>query len=518
MRPTLPSTLCPACGTDDSTRRPYRRPVANFYGHDGGTIAGTYVHFLQLRLLLPPGAAVGDTLGQWTLTEAPTSCTHITFSYPGGRLVRTVCAAHLDCGCCGHVPCAGCGTMHDDDDDVCESCGSVASCCCDCVHCASCAAVIDPDYGTACYTCDCGDCCCECSHCASCGDAHGAYSSNYCGDCGYCYSCGCECGSDECECDACTGEGGSSGLGYSTTAPWVARGAVIDYAAHKAMHPTADHSDCLPVDLTIDPAQAMCDFYLLEAQSSGILTRCGEAHVLRDCPTSRTCTAHMAGARRDFAALVARLAPSFRNYAAAAIGGELRHHNAVGGESHGGDGCYASSSRSGGWRDFHAVMLAVGPAQALRDAAALMREVGGGTFCGEKWAVPCDLLALHHDGALSDALWCDRIFTLMHNGGSFLDKYGWSRDGKYGLRDMMLKIGPAHDSGDFAALTIGASPDVAHGAALCIDRERITLAPAAHGVHCASPAALVHDPATGRLARRIRHGVHAGRVRVLEGD
>lgn len=514
---------CPACGSPVPSGRPYRNGPATgpapfrpqqlrltdgspvlICANDGTACA--YGNDASCVGSCAPVPTHGSLTRTWYSDEASTRCSHRTYAAAAladGRQVPPVrCTAHVDCGCCSHVLCSSCGTHSDEDSETCEDCGSVVGCCCDCFRCSSCGSVTD--YG--CGTCELGDCCCSCDHCGSCGDAFSEWSGEVCSSCGYCGSCGCECeDEDECGCSSCSGDG----MGTSRETPWSARGVQVDYASHKAQHPT--HEDCFPVDTSLDPAQSMCDFYLLEAMASSVLTRCGSPHPLQDCPTSRLCTLHAAAARTDLERLVRTLDDAFTNYAAAAIGGELRHHQAVGGEDGSyPTGTYSSSSRTSGWRDFHAVMLQVGPAAALRDAAALSREVNGGTYLGERWAVPADLLAMRHDGTLPPHLWVDRVFTLQHNGGSFLDKYGWHQAGPYSLRDMMRKVGPAHDSSDFPVLTRGATADVAHAAALCLDPP----SPVASSGAVLPCARLRHHPVTGRLARVRRDGT----LRTLEGD
>lgn len=119
-------------------------------------------------------------------------------------------------------------------------------------------------------------------------------------------------------------------------------------------------------------------------------------------------------------AQVNKLDPVFVSYLHLACGGELRHHGAVGGKTY-------SSNRHEAWAGWKAVFDTYG-LDSLKTMASLFREFVGGSFGGEKWAVAADLLYDRLQGKLGPDTWSnkmlfiDRVFTLEHNGGCFLNK------------------------------------------------------------------------------------------------
>ena len=135
------------------------------------------------------------------------------------------------------------------------------------------------------------------------------------------------------------------------------------------------------------------------------------------------------------AALVNDVIPTFRAYAHAACGGELRHHPAVGGIS-------LPSVRKGAWTGWKDVFELHG-LPALQLMSKLFREMKGSSIGGEKWAIASDILfkyeicALGPTTASNNKIFLDRVLALQHNGGCFLSKRTWGnhrtmKDGKIG--------------------------------------------------------------------------------------
>lgn len=285
-------------------------------------------------------------------------------------------------------------------------------------------------------------CCYECSDC---GDTYSDPDEAenccvyYCQECGEGYSC-CD-SADEC-CDS------SGEMGNSSTAPWVARG-------HK-FSSTENGNDMIKAiehwGITNRPnvnAQA-ADFYLLEIITNDLYKATGErakhltpevAYNMRHMfdMTYDTIQDHadsmnlspfekiMADAAIQAAIQVDMLDPILLAYCQMAIGGELRHHKAVGGVV-----IDPPARRAGAWIAWKEAVEEVGP-QIFLDAAELFREIGGNTYGGEKWAVPCEIVNMRMLEELGPTpfmnrkLFIDRVWTLEHNGGCFLNKIDWPK-------------------------------------------------------------------------------------------
>lgn len=131
--------------------------------------------------------------------------------------------------------------------------------------------------------------------------------------------------------------------------------------------------------------------------------------------------------------LVTDLDKCFREYVHLACGGELRHHKA----------CLDSmgSYRRGAWVKWFYIYEQNGP-DALLKMAELFEEFGGGSYGGPPWANAARILHQRELGELgpddftNKQLFVDRVFTLEHNGGCFLNKLDWinlrkDRESKY---------------------------------------------------------------------------------------
>lgn len=121
--------------------------------------------------------------------------------------------------------------------------------------------------------------------------------------------------------------------------------------------------------------------------------------------------------------LVEDLDKVFTEYVHLACGGELRHHPAMG-------PILGKSYRRGAWARWYYIYKDNGP-ESLLKMAELFHEFGGGSYGGPPWANAAEILYHRETGQLGpDAftnkqLFVDRVFTLEHNGGCFLNKLNW---------------------------------------------------------------------------------------------
>lgn len=126
---------------------------------------------------------------------------------------------------------------------------------------------------------------------------------------------------------------------------------------------------------------------------------------------------------RQFNALSKSLALPLRNYALGAIGGELRHHKAIGGVE-------LSMHRKSAWSGFAMIADQIGVTTALEGAITVFNDFkDGSSYGGKKWAVCTEALLQYERGAYSDVAWIDRVINLQHNTGSFLNKVNWPSRG-----------------------------------------------------------------------------------------
>lgn len=202
---------------------------------------------------------------------------------------------------------------------------------------------------------------------------------------------------------------------------------------------------------TIDPAQSAADYYLLfglvnnsfvefeeinyptaeEIQKAGDILgadqvdvdnqiKLAEEKTLSDPRFKLTELAKQADVL--YHNLVTRLDKCFREYVHLACGGELRHHQACNGSM----GVY----RRGAWVKWFYIYEQNGP-ESLLKMAELFEEFTGGSYGGPPWANAARILYQREMGELgpddftNKQLFVDRVFTLEHNGGCFLNKLDW---------------------------------------------------------------------------------------------
>lgn len=244
--------------------------------------------------------------------------------------------------------------------------------------------------------------------------------------------------------------------------PWENRGTVI-----KFIDDGDDWKAAWPeIDFSIDPVQSAADYYILEALSSGYafplpvklkpyrintesdetffkkfgvkyakdkkkLLAMREKRIMERIDQDDTFELRvlMGEAATKLDELVDKLDVTFFHYGHMACAGELRHHPCIGSR------VLPSRSRASawvGWRKIHAELGSI----ALLDAAEIFYDWGKGrqSYGGAKWAVCSETVYNREigklgpdgpDGRINKRMFIDRMFTLEHNGGSFLNKIQW---------------------------------------------------------------------------------------------
>lgn len=208
------------------------------------------------------------------------------------------------------------------------------------------------------------------------------------------------------------------------------------------------------IDLTIDPCQAAADNYLLfgiannsfvdiipqyypsedELRNAGTILgidpdRIGTrvAEVLRLSELDPTLQLEELNRQADtqYRILIDRLDVSFRQYSHLACGGELRHMLKS-------DPFY-SQNRNWAWAEWGLIWDKYG-LKSLEVMINMFIENGWGAYGGKKWAAAAECLLGREAGTLgpdeltNKQLFIDRVFTLQHNTGSFLNKQPWSNN------------------------------------------------------------------------------------------
>lgn len=232
------------------------------------------------------------------------------------------------------------------------------------------------------------------------------------------------------------------------------------------------------IDLKIDPCMAAADNYLLfgiannsfveivpryfpsdeeirlagellEATEVEIEQRVRDVMVLRDDDPTLKLEELNREADTQYRILIDNLDESFRQYSHLACGGELRYMLKS-------DPFY-SQERRWAWTQWAFVYEKYG-IKGLETMTKMFNENGYGAFGGKKWAAASEILLGREAGTLgpdeltNKQLFIDRVFTLEHNTGSFLNKMAWAnnrtgRDGASGhWATMKTTVLPAHCS------------------------------------------------------------------------
>ncbi len=204
-----------------------------------------------------------------------------------------------------------------------------------------------------------------------------------------------------------------------------------------------------------DPVEWAADFYLYDAIMSGMLNHAHDCdtkpcpHPIRqmfemDDPPVRREARMLQNQLIDEADLV------FREYIDMACGGELRHHPSVGHKG------VLNGNRSTAWAQWRDVRDLVG-VQAILDMAELFIDCNAttGGVCGQRWRSAAMLLYARLTGKVPPKVFVDQVFTLVHNGGVFLNKLEWKGNHLGILQGTVL---PAQAADDWPTLLDYASP------------------------------------------------------------
>ncbi len=295
-----------------------------------------------------------------------------------------------------------CGSCHHHKDDQCSCCPQCDNSQDNCECCGNCGQA--PSWCECCEYCGCSEC--ECAVCRDCDN-----KTQYC---------------------SCNSGGNGHTFGNTKTAPWESR---PDAPMERTLPTIADCDHD-----SIDPLQSAANFYLLDAikgmvrlsDVQGIPEHFQGAFTARRFVQSdQTLSSLTISATRSYNEMVSRLAPSFLAYAISAVGGELRYHKAV-------SRTVLSTNRDRAWKAFVSLVEVKGP-EVLFDADTLFREFGSCSYGGEKWGMAAKVVGQYLKGNMPDWLFVDRVFTLQHNGGCFLNKVDWRRKNplKWGLGSML---------------------------------------------------------------------------------
>jgi hypothetical protein len=214
--------------------------------------------------------------------------------------------------------------------------------------------------------------------------------------------------------------------------------------------------------------EAIADFYLLEGLAvqaiepppgTPVVMPKFDAKVLLDLledgfepgdePTLANITLSSMIARE---ALVARMAPILADYAHYACAGELCYHTAVRTLGNGHTDAVCS---------WYKLREHAGGADAARWAAELFEDpCWNGSFGGKAWAQCARVLEWYESGQcegmpFSAREFCDRIFSMQHNTGSFLNKVSW----KSGTDSLKVLLDAHHES-NWSKLAMSCSDEV----------------------------------------------------------
>lgn len=402
------------------------------------------------------------------------------------------------------LECSHCGEEWEDGNEqpcLCEECGADCADLCRCSDCDSCSehhstcdyceSCLESMYHETCYTCD---MCLE--------DPDHEY-------CEYCQDCKQSCG------------GCNSGMGHSKRTPWERRGISVQatgYHSWDEVYPTLSEKYG-----QTDPLMAAATFYVLEAMSAGAMHPVPgvTSHPIGG-PADQRFVEMLELDQKQAAAMVKvrdkrvderRVSdPEFNlaylmgkaenlldehvenldailiDYFHLACGGELRHHLAVGDK-------VLSNDRSRAWGGWKKVFEKIG-VEALDDMAELFEEFEGDGYGGPLWADAARILAqrlrgeLGPDERINKRMFVDRVWTLEHNGGCFLNKLPWAikNSKKWHFDRYMKKLLNWHasDPPRFRALLTFCEPHVKslyeeyHAAAVEVLMSRGVAAPESH--------------------------------------
>lgn len=247
-----------------------------------------------------------------------------------------------------------------------------------------------------------------------------------------------------------------------------------DYHGVNENHYAVEISDPFKTFRDTKPVQVVADFYLLDAIASGVLVgkpkplsynwqTLAKVFKLPPNPDIAGVDRVQVDALRMLTEHVNRYSEIFTRYAIFAIGTEIQFH-------------YKFDSIAGQKDVHHSVWLARELSRLFPDRAGawfarLFRYDQGSHWSGgygrEPWAICADVLHMQLTGdcegmRFSEREFLDRVFSLQHNGGTFLNKVDWSTtNGQYFNEDHLKATLNAHHESDWATLLNEASEEVA---------------------------------------------------------
>lgn len=324
--------------------------------------------------------------------------------------------------------------------ETCEVCESLTDYC-NCVTCESCGTKGQEGDFEYDWSLVCSDCCSKCT-----------LTKAMCTCCRFCELPECECHSE---------------FGYAHYPPWEARGIVVPQIKCDGNWA----SQWPELDTDIDPVQEAATFYMLEGLSHGLPFMDGKVRVPSLVQSTQSIDKFIETFGEDNVTLALGLArkgevegkmqsiameaawmlnkltdeivESLWAYCHIAISGEARHHRALGGR-------VFQGPRDRAWQAWRTVYDKVGP-EGINDLATLFLEFEDDAFGGVPWANAAKVLYQYEKGTLgpdpmtNKRMFLDRVFTMVHNNGSLLNKVGWGSKQPVHLGDM-YRILDAHAS------------------------------------------------------------------------
>lgn len=304
--------------------------------------------------------------------------------------------------------------------------------------------------------------CCVQGHCTNCCQPnHECWCCSTCGT----YPCVCEVAAEVKQAKAKTAKWNLNEVHkkgtFRSTPPWVHRGFRVTVEDTLQLQSWEEAWPlCVDGPREHDPCQDAADFYLLDAMQHKVLNREHECnnqpclhHVGFMLDEHLDMIARLAGSMRR--ELIDQLDPLFQQYVEMACGGELRHHGAMGGS-------VISSTRRTAWAGWRVLRQIVG-VQAIADMADMFYDWGeGGSYGGPLWAKGAEFLYQRITGQMPADIWVDRVFTLVHNGGCFLNKLDWivKNNRGWSCEQLQHKVLPAQAADAWSTLLAVCSPEV----------------------------------------------------------
>jgi hypothetical protein len=322
------------------------------------------------------------------------------------------------------------------------------------------------------------ECCHDCNHmhCICCSACGSTYGCDECYNCGY-QNCECEC-CPECENSPCVCNSiHSLNWGGSDLVPV---GFFTDNNVWKKEWPVlAEKAD------SSHPVTLAANFYLLEAMIAGVgldsalpktisydefaelfsayssTVNLKRLHAERDNKPVSVLHRIRFDAELAMKGLVNDWYEPIFEYMMMAIGGELRHHRAVQ------DTTPLNAGRRGCWAIYKRIVDHLGVNEAMAQAYDVFLDFTSDGYGGALWADGAKVVSQAHQGILGPnefmnrKMFLDRVWTLEHNGGCFLNKIEWNNAHGWHLMKVVLNAHGSHPFPHFGTLFKYASPKIA---------------------------------------------------------